>query len=74
MLSHHYFPSNDTTGQPCLCQVAATAFLAYGLSNVTDSIWKGVPWSITAKFLFDGLLYGLTTGAIFAALWPAPTP
>ena len=56
-----------------LQRVGATAFLAYGLSNVTDSIWKGVPWSITVKFLFDGLLYGLATGAIFALLWPAST-
>ena len=47
------------------------ATLAYGLSNVTDSIWKGVPWSTTFKFVFDGLVYGLVTGGTFGWLWPA---
>lgn len=50
---------------------ATVAFAAYGLSNVTDSIWKGVRWGITVKFLFDGLLYGLATAACFSWLWPA---
>lgn len=50
----------------------AVAFLGYGLSSAQDSIWKGVSWGVTAKFAFDGLLYGLTTGAIFAAMWPGP--
>ena len=48
----------------------AVAFAGYALGNVTDSIWKGVSWSTTTKFLFDGLLYALTTGAIFAWKWP----
>ena len=52
-------------------RAGTVAFIAYGLSNVTDSIWKGVSWGITAKFLFDGLLYALATGALFAAMWPA---
>lgn len=52
---------------------ATIGLLGYGVSHVTDSIWKGVSWTITAKFLFDGLLYGLATGAIFAWLWPAGT-
>lgn len=46
------------------------ALLGYGLTNVTDSIWKGVSWITTIKFLFDGLLYALATGAAFAWLWP----
>ena len=50
---------------------ATAAFLGYALTNVTDSIWKGVCWSITAKFLFDGLVYALVTAAAFAWLWPA---
>ena len=33
--------------------------------------WKGVSWGITFKFVIDGLLYGLATGAVFAWLWPA---
>jgi len=47
------------------------ALLAYGLSNVSDSIWKGVRWSTTLKFLFDGAIYAAVTGATFAWLWPA---
>ena len=46
------------------------AFLGYGASYFVDSIWKGVPWSITAKSIFDGLIYGLLTGGVFGWLWP----
>ena len=46
------------------------AVLGYGISNFTDSIWKGIKWSTSFKFLFDGLLYGLATGAVFAWMWP----
>ena len=42
------------------------AFLSYGLGYMQDSIWKGVRWSITAKFMIDGLLYALTTAGVFA--------
>jgi len=51
--------------------VALAAFLAYGFSSVTDSIWKGVPWSTTFKFLFDGAIYALVTAGTFGWLWPA---
>jgi len=50
--------------------VALSAFLAYGLSGVTDSIWKGVAWSTTFKFLFDGAVYALVTAGTFGWLWP----
>jgi hypothetical protein len=48
----------------------AVAVLAYAFSNVCDSIWKGVAWGITAKFVFDGIVYGLVTAATFGWLWP----
>jgi hypothetical protein len=52
-------------------RIAGTvAFMGYGLSNVTDSIWKGVSWSITLKFLLDGLIYALVTAGTFGWLWP----
>jgi hypothetical protein len=52
-------------------RVAGTAaFLAYGLGQLANSIWKGQPWSATLKEVFDGLIYGLLTGATFACLWP----
>lgn len=49
----------------------AIAILGHAFSNVTNSIWKGVSWTITAKFVFDGVVYALVTAACFAWLWPA---
>ena len=49
---------------------ATVGFLAYGLAHVSDSIWFGRRWSTTFKNLFDALLYGLTTAAVFVWLWP----
>lgn len=46
------------------------AFMAFGLGHVTDSIWKGQPWSATVKALFDGLVYALVTAGTFGWLWP----
>lgn len=48
------------------------AIMAYGLSDFPSSIWKGQRWSTTAKFLFDGIIYGLVTAGTFAWLWPTP--
>lgn len=50
---------------------ATVALLGYGFSSVSDSIWKGVAWSTTLKFLLDGFVYALVSGATFAWLWPA---
>ena len=47
------------------------AVLAYGIAVLPDSIWKGTPWKITLKFVFDGVVYGLVTAGAFAWLWPA---
>ncbi|MHC4972725.1 MAG: hypothetical protein ACYTG3_10370 [Planctomycetota bacterium] len=46
------------------------AVLAYGVAALPDSIWKGTPWRITAKFVFDGVVYGLVTAGAFAGFWP----
>lgn len=46
------------------------ALLAYAVAHAMESIWKGLPWSITLKFALDGLAYALATGAAFAWLWP----
>ncbi|MFT7616719.1 MAG: hypothetical protein ACI97A_000347 [Planctomycetota bacterium] len=48
------------------------ATIAYALASFPDSIWKGIKWDVTFRFMVDGIFYGLTTGAIFAAMWPAP--
>ena len=49
----------------------AAAVLGYAFSSFSDSIWKGVPWSTSLKYVFDGLVYGLVTGGVFGWLWPA---
>jgi hypothetical protein len=47
------------------------AFAAYGLSHVSDSIWKGQPWSNTVRALVDAVIYSILTGLTFRLLWPA---
>lgn len=52
-------------------RVAGTAaFLAYGLANLSNGIWKGQTWSTTIKEVIDGLVYGLLTAGTFGWLWP----
>ena len=47
-----------------------TAFLAYSLALLQNSIWYWRNWGATLRSMFDGLVYGLLTGAMFAWLWP----
>ena len=52
-------------------RVAGTvAFMAYGVGQVVNSIWMGVPWSNTIRALVDGLIYSLFTAGAFGWLWP----
>ncbi|MGH9362353.1 MAG: hypothetical protein ACRD2T_10595, partial [Thermoanaerobaculia bacterium] len=51
--------------------VGSTAILGYAFNSVPESIWKGLSWKLTAKFLLDGIAYGLATAATFTWLWPA---
>jgi len=46
------------------------AILGYAFSQAHDSIWKGQRWSITMRFVLDGVVYGLVTGGVFGWLWP----
>jgi Flp pilus assembly protein TadB len=50
--------------------VGAVGFLAYGATQVQQSIWWGKPWTNTWKDVFDGLVYGLVTAGTFGWLWP----
>jgi hypothetical protein len=50
--------------------VGTAAFLAYGLGTISNSIWKGQPWSVTIKELFDGFIYASLTAGTFGWLWP----
>ncbi len=52
-------------------RVAGTvAFVGYGLGHLSDGIWKGQPWGMTLKEVFDGLVFGLLTAGTFGWLWP----
>jgi hypothetical protein len=52
-------------------RVAGTvAFMAYGLGNLANVIWKGQSWSMTIKEVVDGLIYGLLTAGCFGWRWP----
>ncbi|MGB8493614.1 MAG: hypothetical protein WCE53_04370 [Candidatus Acidiferrum sp.] len=50
--------------------VGTAAFLAYGLGNLSNGIWKGQPWGMTLKEVIDGLVFGLLTAGTFGWLWP----
>lgn len=45
-----------------------TAWIAYGVAYIQDSVWFGRPWSLTIKNLLDALIYGLLTGGVFGWL------
>lgn len=45
-----------------------TAFIAYGVGFIQDSIWFGRPWSDTLKTFLDAGIYGLLTGGVFGWL------
>jgi len=52
-------------------RIAGTvAFLVYAGYQPVASIWRGQPWTLTAKNCFDGLVYGLLTAGVFGWLWP----
>jgi hypothetical protein len=58
-------------GSPDVFRVAlCVALPAYAFASVDSSIWKGVSWATTTKFVVDGVLYALVTAATFAWLWP----
>ena len=59
------------TGFSRAFQVLGTvAVLPYAFSYLHDFIWKGKSLNVVLKFMFEGVVYGLVTGAIFAWFWP----
>jgi len=65
---HTLMPGAD--GGEVMRITGSVAFAAYGVGRITDSIWKGYPWSNTARELIDGGIYSLLTGLTFLLLWP----
>jgi hypothetical protein len=58
-------------GARSVFRVAGTsAVLAYCGALLPNSIWWGYSWSMTWKQVFDGVVYGLITAAVFGWLWP----
>lgn len=53
--------------------VCTVAMLAHGGSMLTDSIWKGRPWSHLPGAFFDAAVYTLLTATTFSWLWPKIT-
>jgi hypothetical protein len=47
-----------------------TAFAAYSLALLQQSIWYRRDWGATLRTMFDGLIYALVTAATFGWLWP----
>jgi hypothetical protein len=50
--------------------VGTAAFLAYGLGQLSNGIWRGQTWSAVSKEVIDGLIYSLLTAGMFGWLWP----
>jgi hypothetical protein len=48
----------------------ATAFAAYSIGQMQDSIWWNRKWSTTIRAMIDGLIYALLTAGAFGWLWP----
>jgi hypothetical protein len=56
---------------PAVFRVVGTAaFLAYGIGQISNGIWRGHPWSVVGKEVGDGLVYALLTAGTFGWLWP----
>ncbi len=67
-----WFALDDTARRKEVLQIAGVvAVLGYGLADFPTSIWKGQKWTTTAKFLFDGIIYGIVTAGTFVWLWPS---
>lgn len=53
-------------------QVLGTAgVLAYCFAFIPNGIWLGQSARALVMNIIDGIIFGLATGAVFAALWPA---
>jgi hypothetical protein len=50
--------------------IGTTAFMAYSLGLIHDSIWYARRWSTTLKLMLDGLIYALVLAGTFGWLWP----
>jgi hypothetical protein len=68
----HVLPPGAAHGT-VLRTISTIAFMAYATGSAMDSIWMGKPWSATAKYFGDALLYAFATALPFMWLWPTAT-
>ena len=61
---------NAATDERIFRIASTVAFLGYAGALGWNAIWWNQSWSSTLKSVFDGLLYGLATGALFMWLGP----
>ena len=47
-----------------------TAFAAYAIGQMQESIWWNRNWGTTLRNMVDGLVYALLTAGAFGWLWP----
>ena len=50
--------------------IGTTAFMAYALGQIPESIWYRRSWTRTFISIFDSLIYALLTAGVFGWLWP----
>lgn len=60
-----------SSGGDVFRMTATVATLGYAGALGWGAIWFSRTWNSTLKEMFDGLVYGLATGALFLAFWPA---
>ena len=48
-----------------------TAFAAYAIGQMQESIWWSRNWGTTLRSMTDGLVYALLTAGAFGWLWPS---
>ena len=69
-----YLARHTLAGNPGNIEVmrvtGAVAFVAYGLGDIRDTIWKANPAGNAARAVLDALVYAVVTGGVFLWLWP----
>ena len=65
---HALHPGAD--GLKVMQLTGTVSFAGFGFGRITDSIWKGQPWSNTAREILDSAIYALVTALVFMLLWP----
>lgn len=66
----HFIPPGPGHYRPVFRLVGCTAFAAYSMALLQNSIWYKRNWGVTLLSMFDGLIYAALTAGTFGWLWP----